>query len=666
MISDKLYQLCRAEETVSGELAKDPTQAPGAVVKRLYHENISTPNLSESASAGRPSATADDLQRAFECGKWGSTRPSELFLRIYHDALATLEKDSMVGVTSPPLMGGSGVVPLTIISVLPDICRHMSNCIARAEREVFLATNYWQASDASKIITNSLKELSRRAGERGQKVVVKIMYDRGNPKQFLDNHQTVPESEWTGKAVQLPPAKEVPHLDMQVVNYHRPIFGTFHSKFMVVDRKIAILSSNNIQDNDNCEMMTHLEGPIVDSLYDMSLITWHNALTPPLPSHNSPAAAGGISGLVPSSQDQPAETNEPRQGPTVPAQEPLSSTYNEPQSNADSRLVNLQDQTVHSDQPEQPPPASGQLPPHTSSDPHYDVDIAGEVARIQASLRPRDGESKMAAVTRHLNTTLQPNTKGDAPEDPATEEMTPYIPHPAHEPVPMAMVNRKPWGAANHSCVHTPQNEAFLSAIRNATKSVFIQTPNLNAEPLLPALQEACRRGVDVVIYVCLGYNDAGELLPFQGGTNEMVAHGLYKGLAQEDKKHLHYYFYVAKDMTKPIHNKFKKRSCHVKLLIVDEHIGIQGNGNQDTQSWYHSQEVNVMIDSPSICASWIQALRRNQNTHLYGALDPKDGMWRDHEGKEAEGAIGIDPGRFAWAKGFVGAVQRVRGAGGF
>ena len=63
--------------------------------------------------------------------------------------------------------------------------------------------------------------------------------------------------------------------------------------------------------------------------------------------------------------------------------------------------------------------------------------------------------------------------------------------------------------APNHSCVHVPQNEAFLSAIRNAQQSIFIQTPNLNAEPLLPALLEAVRRGVNVTYYVCLGYNDA-------------------------------------------------------------------------------------------------------------------------------------------------------------
>ena len=63
--------------------------------------------------------------------------------------------------------------------------------------------------------------------------------------------------------------------------------------------------------------------------------------------------------------------------------------------------------------------------------------------------------------------------------------------------------------AMNHSCVHVPQNEAFLSALRNAERKVFIQTPNLNAEPLIPAIIEAVRRGIEVYYYVCLGYNDA-------------------------------------------------------------------------------------------------------------------------------------------------------------
>ena len=102
---------------------------------------------------------------------------------MYRDVLLTLDVDPMVGMTSPPLMGSSGVIPLTVIGPLPDICRHMSNCIARAEKEVFIATNYWIHSDASTLITNSIRELSRRAGARGEKAIVKLIYDRGNIKQ---------------------------------------------------------------------------------------------------------------------------------------------------------------------------------------------------------------------------------------------------------------------------------------------------------------------------------------------------------------------------------------------------------------------------------------------------------------------------------------------------
>ena len=143
------------------------------------------------------------------------------------------------------------------------------------------------------------------------------------------------------------------------------------------------------------------------------------------------------------------------------------------------------------------------------------------------------------------------------------------MPHAPHEPFPIAMVNRKPWGVPNHQCVNVPQNEAWLSAIRNAKETVFIQTPNLNADVLLPELLYAIRRGVEVTYYVCLGYNDAGELLPYQGGTNEMISHKLYSELDEKDKKRLHVHFYVGKDQIQPIHNKFKKRSCHSESIFM-------------------------------------------------------------------------------------------------
>jgi hypothetical protein len=91
--------------------------------------------------------------------------------------------------------------------------------------------------------------------------------------------------------------------------------------------------------------------------------------------------------------------------------------------------------------------------------------------------------------------------------------------------------------------------------------------------------------------------------------------------------------------------------------MIVDSHLGIQGNGNQDTQSWFHSMEVNIMIDSHAICKDWLEQIRGNQNTRIYGLASQRESIWRDKDGQEVEGAIGKDPRRFSWVKGVVGAV---------
>src|SRR5271155_1434536 len=116
--------------------------------------------------------------------------------------------------------------------------------------------------------------------------------------------------------------------------------------------------------------------------------------------------------------------------------------------------------------------ASQSLPEHTASSSHYDVDIASEVLRSVSVLNPTGSESRINAVTRHLNTTIQPDTKGTAPDISAADLPTFLI----------AMACRPPFGPPSHSLVYTPQNEAFLPLTRNCTSSLFIQTPNLNAE----------------------------------------------------------------------------------------------------------------------------------------------------------------------------------------
>jgi phosphatidylserine/phosphatidylglycerophosphate/cardiolipin synthase-like enzyme len=369
---------------------------------------------------------------------------------------------------------------------MPDIVRHMSNVIVRAEQEVFLATNYWQNSVASKYITNAIRELDRRAGARGTRIVLKVLYDRGRPRQLYGPHYIVSEKESTSEEVNLPHASEIPNIDMEVMNFHKPLMGTFHAKYMVVDRKIALLQSNNIQDNDNLEMLIHLEGPIVDSLYDTALISWHKKLDPPLPSHN----LRNHSHLEEGGGDELGEGLDS----TMAQHTPLESTRTTIEKSGENTI-----------------PPSQTLAEHTADDPHYDNDMAGEVARAIASLAPKPGQTHLQAVTRLLNHTTNEGLSGDpdAPECPPGELMTPYIPHTENTPYPMALVNRPPYGPPTHKSVTTPQNAAWLSALRNAKESVYIVSPTLNASPLIPAILEACERGVDVHCYICLSYNDA-------------------------------------------------------------------------------------------------------------------------------------------------------------
>ncbi|KAF7359290.1 hypothetical protein MSAN_01271400 [Mycena sanguinolenta] len=445
MITPQVHKLCTGTETVSSLIAKDPELAPGDAFKKLYGGHTPSKESIAKAREHRDAHTAEDLKRARECGKWGPTEPSELFLKLYHDALCTLDHSVASAMVSPPLMGSFGTIPLTIISVVPDIMRHMSNLIVRADKEVILATNYWQNSVASKYITNAMKELSRRAGEGGTKIVMKLEYDRGSPRQVIQNHYIVSQKEYTGKNVGLPPPEEIPNIDLQVMNYHRPMLGTFHCKYMIVDRKYAVLQSNNIQDNDNLEKMIHLEGPIVDSLYDMALISWHNKLTPTLPSSDHPEVEGGLGdeGVEESVLTGPSTVDSvvhPVGQSSSQANEAMTANPSSDQLNYQSQVKGPDEATkaflysgkqgISAAQIAHPSPEGALLPEHTADDPHYDVDIAGEIARVQTSVSPKPGETRMEAITKHLNHTKNPGFPGNAPPRGTGEEMTPYIPPP--------------------------------------------------------------------------------------------------------------------------------------------------------------------------------------------------------------------------------------------
>ena|ERR1700753_871455 len=125
-LSDKILKWTTETPSVTQLLEKDPTKSPAAVAKELFgHEAISNGHSNSLSASASASLSEAELERTRKCGKWGNSQPSELFLSMLHAALLTLENDPLAGVVSPSVMASNGVVPLTVIGVVWDICRHM-------------------------------------------------------------------------------------------------------------------------------------------------------------------------------------------------------------------------------------------------------------------------------------------------------------------------------------------------------------------------------------------------------------------------------------------------------------------------------------------------------------------------------------------------------------
>lgn len=81
--SDKTFSYCTSKESVSALLGADPTLAPGDAWRKLYGHHV--PKLSSSKSmkdCGKGEVSQENLGRAEQCGKFGPTQPSDLFLRV--------------------------------------------------------------------------------------------------------------------------------------------------------------------------------------------------------------------------------------------------------------------------------------------------------------------------------------------------------------------------------------------------------------------------------------------------------------------------------------------------------------------------------------------------------------------------------------------------------
>ncbi|CAF0982708.1 unnamed protein product [Adineta ricciae] len=590
--------------------------------------------------------TEDDLNIAAEYGRF-PYRPSQLFLKLFHNVLCTLRRNPLAGCVSPSLTGTSGVIPLTIISTIPDIMQHYYHCIIHAQKEVLLATNFWEKSASVNVIGKALRELSKRAGNDNRYVIVKLMIDHPTKENITSAHHILPPNKWSH--YDIPSPEEIPNISLQVNNYHRIVMGTFHAKFMIVDRRIALLNSNNIQDRPNLEMMSHFEGDVVNSFYDTFLISWWVPFDPNIVCLNDPARVK-IQYRFGMNNVRILSVRQPLRQAVARARLRLQSHLKGEESDVylHAPLACEDDESVSSS-PDRKPSGAGfshvavkALVNHRQEhSPGVLVkatnDLVGAV--VGYDLNPRSE----SPLTRHLNKSSKSahETKSDEnlsndELDSLTFDFSPFIFHQEHKAIPIALVNRAPHGTPGHVDTANPQDAAWIGAFRYAKKSIFIQSPTLNASPAIDGILYACRRGIVVTLWLDLGFNDLTEGFgTFQGGTNEHVIKKIYRKLQESNDgadKYLHVYWYTGKDQTRPLNFSQKKRNCHIKFMSIDDQVAIMGNGNMDTQSWFHSQEINAMIDSPVIVKEWMDALHKNQSTHKYGQVDI-DGIWRDDKG---------------------------------
>lgn len=79
MIPGIVYGLCHSDQTLTSELARNPTQCPLKTFYGLYHGY----KHNKDESATKPASDEEDsLQKAYECGHWGDAKPSTLFLQV--------------------------------------------------------------------------------------------------------------------------------------------------------------------------------------------------------------------------------------------------------------------------------------------------------------------------------------------------------------------------------------------------------------------------------------------------------------------------------------------------------------------------------------------------------------------------------------------------------
>ncbi|EON67565.1 hypothetical protein W97_06933 [Coniosporium apollinis CBS 100218] len=186
--------------------------------------------------------------------------------------------------------------------------------IEAAESEVLIVTCFWARSASLDQLCTALRRLSGKALRRGgSRIRVSICFSSRSlwQKLFqtssLDGHIYPPKS-WS-KTLSLPPCGDLGGLDLTVKSVFVRPFSVMHPKFVVVDRRRALLPSCNVSWENWFEGCIELSGPVVSQFVGFWEEFWDQGSNkPPISNGNSSGPARDALTLTESGTSAPPMT----------------------------------------------------------------------------------------------------------------------------------------------------------------------------------------------------------------------------------------------------------------------------------------------------------------------------------------------------------------------
>lgn len=161
---------------------------------------------------------------------------------VFDDALAAISL--VVGVEN---VKSTGRVTESLIGNGLVITQYLSDLLVQAQTEVLFSTCFWASSPSLSLLHDALLTLNQRARRETRRVTVKVMFSSYSIRQnFLSLKGTRIWKQSTWRQLGLPAAEMLDALDMTVFSRFKKPFGIMHAKFLVIDRSVVVLPSNNI------------------------------------------------------------------------------------------------------------------------------------------------------------------------------------------------------------------------------------------------------------------------------------------------------------------------------------------------------------------------------------------------------------------------------------